>query len=120
MATLKITSVPPGEAPAWVREQWVGLELPLVAGSSAPHTLPTFGVLSHPKSRISWHLSKLFRRFQTETGYVVECLRAIEVLEKSSPDAAAWWRSNTPELLQPGQCFMFHVGVGHVALSGAA
>lgn len=119
MGTLKITSVPPGEAPAWVREQWVGLELPLAADGSGPHTLPTFGVLSYPKSRISWYLSKFLRRFKMETGYLVECIPAIEVLEKSSPDAAAWWRSNTPELLQAGQCFLFHESACHVAPSGA-
>src|SRR5712664_1703512 len=26
---IRIFAVPPGEAPAWVREKWVGLELPL-------------------------------------------------------------------------------------------
>jgi len=119
MATLKITSVPPGEAPVWVREKWLGLELPLVDGCETPHVLPTFGVLSYPKSRFAWYLSRLFRRFQNETGYVVECLPAIEILVQSSPEAAHWWRSNAPGLLQPGQCFMFQAGVGHVQLSDA-
>jgi hypothetical protein len=29
MATIRITSIPPGEAPVGIREAWVGLELPL-------------------------------------------------------------------------------------------
>ena len=29
MAKIRITSVPSGQAPEWVREQWVGLELPV-------------------------------------------------------------------------------------------
>jgi hypothetical protein len=41
-----IVSVPPGEAPLWVREKWVGLELP--ARYSAPKTCLTFGALSGP------------------------------------------------------------------------
>jgi hypothetical protein len=28
---IRIVSAPPGEAPQWVREQWIGCELPLVA-----------------------------------------------------------------------------------------
>ncbi len=119
MAPLKITAVPPGEAPAWVREKWVGLELPLVDGYGEPRTLSTFGVLSYPKSRFSWYLSRLFRRFDNETGYVVECVPAIELLAISSPEAAQWWRTHAPALLQPGQCFMFQAGVGLVLPSSA-
>ena len=114
MATLRITSIPPGEAPDWVREKWVGLALPLTEGCDQLHNVPTFGVLSHPKSRIGWYLSRLFHRFQHETGYIVECLPAIDVLAQSSPDAANWWRSNVPLLMQPGQYFVFQEGVGHV------
>ena len=120
MAFLKITSVPPGEAPVWVREKWVGLALPLPEGCDQPHNLPTFGVLSHPKSRFGWLIARIFRRFQDETGYVVECLPAIDVLAQSSPEAASWWRSNVPLLMQPGQHFMFQKGVGHVQPSDAA
>lgn len=118
-AFLKILSVPPGDAPEWVRAQWVGLELPLAGGIASAHTVSTLGVLSVPKTWLGWHLMKLFRRFKTEKGYVVECTQAVEVLEAAHPEAAAWWRENTPELIRPSQCFMFHQHVGQVVTSRA-
>jgi hypothetical protein len=42
--------MPPGEAPAWVREKWIGLELPLAQSSSSPMAGGTYGVLSGPRS----------------------------------------------------------------------
>lgn len=114
MAKLKITSVPPGEAPDWVRQHWVGLALPLPDGREAPVTLPTFGVLSTPKTRIGQCLARFFGRARTETGYLVEALAAIDLLAQSSREAADWWRTHTPELARPGQYLLFQVGVGHV------
>jgi hypothetical protein len=32
---------------------------------------------------------------------------AIEVLERASPEAAAWWRDNAPHLIGTGQTFGF-------------
>ena len=43
-----VTAVPAGEAPQWVREKWVGVELPLALRSA--HDFRTFGVLSGPRS----------------------------------------------------------------------
>jgi hypothetical protein len=119
MAYLKITSVPPGEAPAWVREKWVGLSLPLADEEGAAHTFETFGVLSYPKSRIGYYWGRLWGKNKKETGYIVYCARAIEVLNQSSPGAATWWRSNAPWVDQPGTTFMFKEGVGHVETPGA-
>ena len=42
---IRIIAVPPEEAPAWVREKWVGLELPLARWSSSPIAGGTYGVL---------------------------------------------------------------------------
>ena len=114
MATLKITSVPPGEAPEWVREKWIGLELPLAEGCDEPLTLPTFGVLSIPKSKVGWYLARFFGRERKETGYVVESLTAINLLAQSNHEAAEWWRTHVPALAQPGQYFVFQLSVGHV------
>ena len=119
MAFLKITSVPPGEAPDWVREQWVGLALPLLDGYDHAIQSQTFGVLSTPKSRIGYLMSRLFRRFKYESGFLVESAIAIDVLSTNSPEAADWWRTNIPELTRPGQIFMFQEGVGHVETSDA-
>lgn len=120
MAKLKITSVPPGEAPDWVRQHWVGLALPLPDGCEAPVTLPTFGVLSAPKTRIGQSLARFFGRARTETGYLVESLPAFDLLAQSSREAADWWRAHTPELAQPGQYLLFQIGVGHVQPSDAS
>lgn len=120
MAKLKITSVPPGEAPDWVRQHWVGLALPLPDGCEAPVTLPTFGVLSTPKTRIGQYLARFFGRARTETGYLVESLPAFDLLAQSSREAADWWRAHTPELAQPGRYLLFQVGVGHVQSSDAS
>lgn len=120
MAELKITSIPPGEAPDWVRQHWVGLALPLPGGREAPVTLPTFGVLSTPKTRIGQYLARFFGGARTETGYLVESLPAFDLLAQSSREAADWWRAHTPELAQPGQYLLFQVGVGHVQPSDAS
>ena len=119
MAYLKITSIPPGEAPTWVREKWVGLSLPLADEEGVAHTFETFGVLSYPTSRIGYYWGRLLGRVRKETGYLVYSAPAIEVLDQSSPDAAAWWRSNVPWVDQPGETFIFQEGVGHVEALGA-
>jgi len=119
MALLKVTSVPPGEAPDWVRAEWVGLSLPLADADGSIHTLETVGVLSQPTSRFTYLLARLFGRIKRESGYLVFCKEAIEVLQNSSPTAAAWWLSNTPWVTHPSATFMFQQGVGHVELSDA-
>ncbi len=50
---LRITSVPPGEAPLWVREKWVGLSLPLAQRKAQALSLFTSGVLSGPRGFFS-------------------------------------------------------------------
>lgn len=111
---IHITSVPPGEAPEWVREKWVGLYLPLALRQSRPRTLPTSGVLSAPRNILSWLFALLTARFKRTTGYVVETSVAIQILEANHPDAAMWWKLNTPRLTRPGRYFVFAQEVGHV------
>ena len=113
-ATLKVTSVPPGEAPVWVREQWVGLSLPLALQCTHPHAYRTSGVLSRPTSRIGELFARFLGKSRYESGYAVESILAIQVLALSSPEAADWWRSNAAYLLQPGQYLVFHEDTGHV------
>jgi hypothetical protein len=50
--TVRIVAVPPGEAPLWVREKWVGLDLP-VARYSGRGKFITLGVLSLPRSMLA-------------------------------------------------------------------
>jgi len=111
---LRIEAVPPGEAPQWVREQWVGLALPLVGRQSSPRSVLTSGVLSGPKSLWA-SLAAMFRgALVRRTGYLVETSAAVAILATKSPEAAAWWRENTPQLVRPGRYFVFPYEVGRV------
>jgi len=52
--------------------------------------------------------ARLRGRSEVITGYRVEAQRAVDILAASNPEAAQWWRQNTPGLLQAGRLFMFH------------
>jgi hypothetical protein len=114
---LHITSVPPGEAPQWVRERWVGLSLPLAQRNATPLSLLTSGVLSGPKGLLSCLLAVVTGKLDRQSGFVVEVPAAIAILEASHPEAAAWWRNHTPHLLRGKGHFVFQEAVGHVVES---
>ncbi len=118
---LHVTSVPPGEAPHWVRLQWVGLALPLAQESQAALPFPTFGVLTGPKNVLSCLFAGLTGRLERRSGFLVEAEAAVAILATRNPEAAAWWRANAPHLLRAGRHFVFDQGVGHVnAISAEA
>jgi hypothetical protein len=104
---IRIIATPPGEAPEEVRQAWVGLELPLVAGEPGPRTLPVGGVLTGAHT----FLGKLFklltgqRRFAH--GYVINAPQALVLLAEKAPSAALWWREHAPHCWQSGQVFLF-------------
>ncbi len=75
---IKIISVPPGQAPLEIREQWVGLVLPIA--EDAPERGIEIGVLGG--------------KTENTGGYKVKTETAIIELEKQSPDAANWWRQH--------------------------
>ena len=112
--SLRIESVPPGEAPLWVREQWIGLVLPLAQRKASPRTWLTSGVLSGPRSFLARLVALISGRLERRSGYAVETSTAVAILATTSPQAAAWWRENTPQLLRPGRYFLFPAGVGRV------
>ncbi|HCM36963.1 MAG TPA: hypothetical protein DIS53_03500 [Candidatus Wildermuthbacteria bacterium] len=92
MIAIQIIEVPAGEAPGWVREEWVGCILPaeLVGATwakgvrtGAPHVFP-FG-----------------------TWYWVAWERAVRALESQGKgEAADWWRS-TPH--PPDEYLLFRI-----------
>jgi hypothetical protein len=115
MATfLQITQVPPGEAPLWVREQWVGLVLPLAQRRQSPLAFLTSGVVSGPKTGLSRLVALLTGKLERQSGYRVDTQAAVSILAARSPEAAAWWRDNAPHVLRPGRSFVFHRDVGRV------
>ena len=113
-SSLQITQVPPGEAPLWVREQWVGLVLPLAQRRQSPLAFLTSGVVSGPKTGLSRLAALLTGRLKRESGYRVDTQAAVAILAGRRPEAAAWWRENAPHVLRPGRYFVFHRDAGHV------
>lgn len=106
MAAIRITSIPPGEAPEPVRETWVGLTLPLLY--KKPRRFLVSGVLSGPRGNIVATIIHLFTfRLKIQTGYVVPSLAAIEILEKANVVAGRWWRENAPHAARPRRKFIF-------------
>ena len=111
---LLVTAIPPGEAPLWVREKWVGIELPLKQRSLSPRTFPAAGVLTGPRGFLSSLAAWLSGNLMRQEGYLVDALAAVEALEAVHPEAAAWWRKNTPHLMRANRRFIFQKDVGHV------
>jgi hypothetical protein len=111
---VRIVAVPPGEAPLWVRQKWVGLELPVVR-YAAHRKLLAFGVLSRPHSWPAQWAAILRGQAGLIAGYAVAAAPAIGILAKVSPEAAAWWRENTPHLIAPKRYLVFHEEVCRIA-----
>lgn len=107
MLAVRIIDVPPGEAPVEVRNAWVGLVLPLSEGRATPRRILVAGVKSGPKGFIEFLRHLLARRLFIREGYEVDVLPALEILEKSNPSAAEWWRQNAPHLLGRRKRFVF-------------
>ncbi len=93
-AAIRIIAAPPGEAPEFVRQAWVGLALPVVAGQSEAANLTAQQVLSG-------------RSVGAPLSYAVDGPAAIAILNAASPKAAAWWRQNAPEALVAGYQLVF-------------
>jgi hypothetical protein len=90
MAQIKIIAVPPGQAPDWVRKEWVGLVLP-VAENLPPVALET-GVLGG--------------KAENTGGYSIETIIAIQALvDKGSEKAAQWWINNINLTFMPWLVF---------------
>jgi hypothetical protein len=104
---IRIIDVPPGEAPQWVREKWVGLDLPLTRYPSVK-TCYGFGVLSGPRMWWLQLLGLMVGWADRVTGYAVDGAHAIETLARSSPEAAAWWRENASQHVRPNRYLIFH------------
>jgi hypothetical protein len=119
-ARLEITQVPAGEAPAWVRECWVGLRLPLALRRTAPMSLRVSGVLSGPKTRLGSLVGWLRGEFARHAGYVVRVSDAMAALEPRHPAAAAWWRQHAPHLFRGRRYFVFDVQAGRIVTDEAA
>ena len=79
MSSIRIVSTPPGQAPEWVRKQWVGVEIPLAEQKSGGIQMVARG-----------------GKPENTGGYQVDTIKAVEALQKKSPRAAKWWEENVP------------------------
>ena len=102
---VRIIRAPVGEAPEWVREAWVGLELPLAELDET--TVETSGVLSGPRTPLGYWWARLRGKTDPMTGYVVRSARAIQILAGARPDAAQWWRTHAHRFCEPDAEFIF-------------
>ena len=103
---IRINSTPFGEAPLWVRQSWIGIDLPL-AGPTLVDA-PIYGVLSSQSwwNRLWFRLGFLPK--QRISGYLVEMATAVDLLRKHAPEAAAWWLQHVPEVAwRDGRRFIF-------------
>ena len=91
---VKITRTPPGEAPLWVRAQWVGATL-------------------HGKSFEGDVLNIVSRDFHgEEAGIAVDTVEAIGTLKHHNFEAWAWWtgwwqgsQGKISQLVFPLECY---------------
>jgi len=117
-SSVRIVAVPPGDAPLWVREKRVGLELPLTRWDTAK-AFVGFGAVSGPRTWLAqlWALAR--GRSQRIYGYAIDAARAVEILDHASPEAAAWWRTNAAEFIMPTRYLIFHAEACERVLHGA-
>jgi hypothetical protein len=108
---IRIAHVPPGEAPLWVREKWVGLELPIADAQTNADRFHTSGVLTGPRNRFLAVLWGILGWLPAQSGYGVDVAAALDILERTAPEAALWWRENVPRLMKTGRKFLFQAEV---------
>lgn len=102
---IKVLRRPIGEAPDWVRDAWIGLSLPLAMERKRDWV--GLGVLSGPINVLSQICAVLRGKGSKVTGYAVNAKTAVDLLAEVQPEAAQWWRENTPRLLTDSRRFIF-------------
>lgn len=91
MAKIRIVAVPPGQAPEWVRQEWIGLEIPIAEDTLVPEDSIQMGVK--------------FGKPENVGGYPVETDVAVKILKEKSPKAARWWEENISSVIMPWLVF---------------
>lgn len=77
---IKIINTPPGQAPEWVRDEWVGVELPVEEDAPGQGESVQFGIFGGKPENLG--------------GYPVRTRDAIDALREKAPKAAQWWENN--------------------------
>lgn len=105
---VRIVRAPIGEAPDWVRQAWIGLELPVKTGRGL-RRWRSIGVLTGPRSILGQLWARLLGRTDRIEGYVVDAKAAVDLLAVHNPEAAAWWRENADQLFDGRRGLVFDV-----------
>jgi len=104
---IRILTIPPGEAPLPVRMAWVGLDLPLDTRRVGRQLGLATGVLSSPRGWWQRIVALVTGRYMVKTGYAVNALEAVNLLQAKDPNAAAWWREHCAHMLDGKRAFLF-------------
>ena len=64
------------------------------------------------RSRLQLLWWRLTGRIETQQGFAVSVIDALELLERERPLEASWWRNNAPHLCVSGSIFVFDSGCG--------
>jgi len=107
---IRIISIPPGEAPLWAREKWVGLTLPVTSSSRGPgpFTTTTFDFVTGPApATLAQFEAGIRGKPKFMSGFHVKTQTALEILETDSPEAAEWWRDQIAHTTTPTNFLLF-------------
>jgi len=75
---IKIIKKPLGEEPDWVKQVWIGLEIPVIKGAYAQ---------KGGQEVVSGD-------FRAADNYATHANEALDILKAKNPDAEKWWRDN--------------------------
>ena len=112
---IRILTIPPGDAPEWVRQAWVELELPLVPQHAGPVDTSFVDEFAARLAKANPKAGDWMRKLTAaapqpapepprDQVYIGE---AVAVLAKSNPQAAQWWRDNFRKAIEGGHKFEF-------------
>jgi hypothetical protein len=102
---IRIVKRPDGEAPEWIRDAWIGVEMPVL--NEQPLDMIGYGILSGPRGWLGAMWQRLIGKGLHYHGFCVSGPEALVGLEQKQPEAALWWRENCPHLVQSEMGFLF-------------
>lgn len=114
---IRIVRRPEGEAPEWVRDAWIGLELPLTVEAPIKSRI-VGGVLTMPRTRLGYWWAVIRGRSRMQEGFLVDANAAVRVLERRNPTAAIWWRTKAADCLLPQGQFLFDLPASEPSTTG--
>lgn len=95
MRKIRITGVPGGQAPEEIRQDWIGVEIPIDDNEEQPSVQETGGVIDRGEHPVPKRV------------YSVFALEAFAALKLHSKTAWDWWYQATPHLFAEGRHLLF-------------